>query len=288
VCPKVFYTSARLLQFKQLRIGKLYRIFVQYFAGHFWDVDVDKFKDNWEVLKDLIAGAVSNIPRRDRFEQSKARDLFKATGFVGQSSPELTETNSDDVPGDIVVQLGDGELRVHSQVLSLASPVFASMLSSGMLESRTGRIAVNDCSLANFHEFYCSLLPGKSRFLVISEKNVEAMLALSDFYQVKWVRQMCIDIYCRCPYNGCSWLYTVDRMRKFKTLGIKELYEHICRVIAYNFADMDKYSEKLKDDWEDLKKVLALAQPVLQRDSTQSSRAYFPYGGSCMYYRSQR
>ena len=53
----------------------------------------------------------------------------------------MTLSNDCDPAGDLVLKLGSGEevtlIRVHSQVLSLASPVFAAMLSPRFAEGQT-------------------------------------------------------------------------------------------------------------------------------------------------------
>jgi len=87
-----------------------------------------------------------------------------------------------------------GELLVHSQVLSLASPVFAAMLASDMQEGQGQRIEVAQFDKIDFEQFYEFLLPASSRCMKVSESNFEMLCALSDYYQVDALKCECAEL----------------------------------------------------------------------------------------------
>lgn len=65
---------------------------------------------------------------------------------IGLSSIELCESMLDNPQfADVTFKLGDGEVQAHRCVLVAASPAFAGMFASPMLESRSGMIQLPDC-----------------------------------------------------------------------------------------------------------------------------------------------
>jgi len=89
---------------------------------------------------------------------------------------------------------GDEEMGAHSQVLALASPVFASMLTSPMAEAGTKRINVDTSGKKEFTVFYQLINPLSARITHVTKDNVDAVLNLADYYQVEHLKQECEEV----------------------------------------------------------------------------------------------
>ena len=104
----------------------------------------------------------------------------------------IGQSDDDDWPqGDVILRFPKQQsLRAHSQVLSLCSPVFKSMLEGEFVEGKTREIQIEDTRREDFVTFYRFLLP-QSLFMQKRERvevalsNVDVLLRLSDFYQAR-------------------------------------------------------------------------------------------------------
>mmetsp|Transcript_125649 Transcript_125649/g.355419 ORF Transcript_125649/g.355419 Transcript_125649/m.355419 type:complete len:219 (-) Transcript_125649:26-682(-) len=147
---------------------------------------------------------------------------------------------------DGVAVLGDGqeEVHVHSQVLCLASPMFDAMLQSGMQERSTKRFKVDGASAKEFRAFYSCMLPFAKAKELISEANVDTILALSDYYQVPCIKSTCADVYRELPI-------TASRLQLAKKHGLDEVYKKWCNTIAedpqFNLEELQGNAEVLMD-----------------------------------------
>lgn len=125
---------------------------------------------------------------------------------------------------DAVAVFGNSqeELPVHSQVLRIASPVFNAMFTSGMTEATTRRIEIDLASKDDFHDFYKCLLPGGSSDLMlalsINAETIGSMLALSDYYQIIFLKDACIRVLEGCPGTTANLILA-------KKYGLSELYK---------------------------------------------------------------
>ena len=148
---------------------------------------------------------------------------------VVEGSPRYAWTSS--VPADLTLCFADGDLDVHSQILSLASPVFAAMLSSEMIEGKTKQITIHERKRRDFlSHFYEFLHPLLCRMKEITGANVEIVLEIAHYYQVRWLVDECIAAYVALPYH--QEVHTVARACRFRDLGITELYDHFVEMIA--------------------------------------------------------
>ncbi|CAE7195485.1 bath-38 [Symbiodinium natans] len=92
---------------------------------------------------------------------------------------------------DVVLEFDGASKPVCSALLRLASPVFDRMLGSGMQEAQQGSIKVEVATPGDFDLFYSLLLPGEWSPDLVTEKNVDALLGLSDYYQVRFIKKGC-------------------------------------------------------------------------------------------------
>ena len=134
---------------------------------------------------------------------------------TAEGSPRYAWTQ--EVPSDLTLCFSDGELGVHSQILSLASPVFAAMLRSEMIEGKSKRIRIQERKRKDFLlHFYEFLHPLQCRMKEISDANVEEVLEISHYYEVRWLVDECIAAFVALPYN--KEVHTVARACRFKDL----------------------------------------------------------------------
>lgn len=133
---------------------------------------------------------------------------------------------------DAIVMCDKKELPVHSMVLQLASPVFHSMLTSGMDECNTKCIKVNAdiASFRQFKEFYRLLTPVRGRTIQISATNVDYLLRLSEYYQVVHVKHECERCLDKLPV-------TVPRLLQASEFDLKRQYRRCVIEIARSYEN---------------------------------------------------
>ena len=83
------------------------------------------------------------------------------------------------------------EFEVYGPVLALASPVFKSMLSCDMAESRDQLIALPGKSPAEFEALMKFITPIESRYAKVSAENVHFLLQWADEYCMDWLKHEC-------------------------------------------------------------------------------------------------
>mmetsp|Transcript_50017 Transcript_50017/g.100699 ORF Transcript_50017/g.100699 Transcript_50017/m.100699 type:complete len:215 (-) Transcript_50017:160-804(-) len=120
---------------------------------------------------------------------------------------------------------GEEEYSAPSQVLSIASPVFAGMLESGMAEARNKRIKVSNASRTEFASFCELLMPGAWSPAKLTKENLDGILTLSDYYQVDFLKAACEAALLAHPV-------TVPRLVQAHTHGLKKQYERCIKALA--------------------------------------------------------
>lgn len=88
---------------------------------------------------------------------------------------------------DVEFLVGDESIAAHRTLLSARSPVFAAMFTSGMEESITGQVRIEDADYSTFCDFLKFLYTGT---LEPSAKK-EELLAVADKYQVETLLNVC-------------------------------------------------------------------------------------------------
>mmetsp|Transcript_18344 Transcript_18344/g.35958 ORF Transcript_18344/g.35958 Transcript_18344/m.35958 type:complete len:249 (+) Transcript_18344:51-797(+) len=157
---------------------------------------------------------------------------------------------SDSMEGDVVIVIGEDEIPAHTQVLSIASPVFKAMLASNMTEAQSLRIPIDMVTKEQFLEFYGLLKPLAWNANMISEANVDAMLLLSDYYQVKLIKARCEKVLVEMPVS-------LARLMQADTHGLQPQYERCLKEVSANFH---------KYDVNDVTKLLDMGSSSLIRD----------------------
>lgn len=156
---------------------------------------------------------------------------------------------------------------MHSQVLHLASPVFAAMLGSDMAEHRTKRIKVDTevASFKEFKEFYKLLTPVRGRRVIISKANVDHLLRLSEYYQVVSVKDECAELLEQLPVS-------VSRLLQARTYQLQRQYKRCLFEIseclpAHKFDELLGNPDVMKDLLVEAQQYSAHVQKVLRSKS---------------------
>lgn len=100
---------------------------------------------------------------------------------------------------DIVLKFREGTKPACSALLRWASPVFDGMFSSGMKEATEQVIEVEVATQEEFEIFYGLILPGARCETQVTPDNVHALLCISDYYQVDFVKDACEEQLLRMP-----------------------------------------------------------------------------------------
>ena len=88
---------------------------------------------------------------------------------------------------DVEFLVGDESISAHRSLLSARSPVFAAMFASGMEETITGQVCIEDADFSTFCDFLKFLYTGTLESSVKKEK----LLAVADKYQVETLLNVC-------------------------------------------------------------------------------------------------
>ena len=99
---------------------------------------------------------------------------------------------------DVVLDFGVDSMSANSVLLRMASPVFNRMFQSG--ERNTASIIkVDVAGKEEFTIFYNLLGPVAWNTDKVTEKNVDTLFAISDYYQVETIKQACEDLLLDLP-----------------------------------------------------------------------------------------
>jgi hypothetical protein len=125
------------------------------------------------------------------------------------------------------------------------------MLEGAFIEGKTREIQIEDIKREDFVIFYRFLLP-QSLFLQkrerveVASKNIDVLLRLSDFYQVKQLRNVCEEYLENLPVEAL----TEERLNQAKTYNLATLYSRCLDALSTNFGTVrvDKLSPLVMPD----------------------------------------
>jgi hypothetical protein len=147
------------------------------------------------------------------------------------------DDDDDWLQGDVVLRFPQQQsLRAHSQVLCLCSPVFKGMLEGEFIEGKTREIQIENIRREDFVIFYRFLLPHslfmqKRERVEVALSNVDVLLRLSDFYQVKQLRNVCTEYLEGLPVEALN----EDRLNLAKTYNLTTLYSRCLDALSTSF-----------------------------------------------------
>ncbi|CAL1136871.1 unnamed protein product [Cladocopium goreaui] len=140
------------------------------------------------------------------------------------------------------------EIRTHSVLLMLASPVFHKMFTQEMKEKQSHRIELPGKSPEEFKVLLDFLEPGTGRLQKISDANVGFLSRWSDEYCMESLHTECIDFIKEQPA-------TVPRVVLAHCLGLHD----------YATSCIDHLLRSGQTDWKDCYDYPELVQRVLER-----------------------
>jgi hypothetical protein len=115
---------------------------------------------------------------------------------------EIWSAVQDKIYTDVEIVVGDKTFNAHRVILATRSPVFAAMFTADMLESRTGRVVINNVQpdvFQNFLEFlYTGILPNGA--------DQPELFEVADMYQVATLKDLCKAASHSCDPEECAAL----------------------------------------------------------------------------------
>ena len=143
-----------------------------------------------------------------------------------------SDSNDTEHVNDLVLEFDSASKTVSSALLCLSSPVFNRMLQSGMKEAVQKSIKVDVATLEDFDAFYGLLLPGEWSPHKITQANVDALLAISDYYQVSFIKKSCEQRLLKLPA-------TMARLLQAHRHGLKTQCTRCIDSLAAQFSEED-------------------------------------------------
>eukprot|EP01113_Clastostelium_recurvatum_P007414 TRINITY_DN13456_c0_g1_i2.p1 TRINITY_DN13456_c0_g1~~TRINITY_DN13456_c0_g1_i2.p1 ORF type:complete len:433 (-),score=102.55 TRINITY_DN13456_c0_g1_i2:92-1303(-) len=151
----------------------------------------------------------------------------------------------------LIIRQGSTVHRIHAHrcVLAVWSPVFRTMFTSGMKESREKEVPLDGVDYEDFHSFLSFMYYGD---VILDYQNVWNMLDMSNMYDVPLLKEKC------CAFLGshlelatCYNVYEYAGMHECKELESKAL-----EFIISNFKDFFKTPQFLEISVDLLKVIL--------------------------------
>mmetsp|Transcript_65976 Transcript_65976/g.136615 ORF Transcript_65976/g.136615 Transcript_65976/m.136615 type:complete len:277 (-) Transcript_65976:139-969(-) len=131
-------------------------------------------------------------------KRKKKNQPPKKTEAAGEEPPAKKPRGMEHM-NDVVLKFREGTQPACSALLRWASPVFDGMFSSGMKEATEQVIEVEIATKEDFEIFYGLIMPGARCFTQVTPANVHALLCISDYYQVDFVKDACEEQLLRMP-----------------------------------------------------------------------------------------
>jgi len=149
---------------------------------------------------------------------------------------------------DLKIEVDDGELDVHSLLLQLASPVFASMLNSQMQEGMTNKISLPGKTKAELETFYKSLQVSTEE--VLTPEIAACLVKWADEYQIENLKAKCEQFLLSQPVNAqglqLAVKYGLSR-RTMQCLNIfkKDLVKHVDDMVVLTGREGEEHMKEL-------------------------------------------
>ena len=139
---------------------------------------------------------------------------------------QLNQMRRDGILCDVELQIGECRLRAHKLVLAAASPFFAAMFSSDMLEGRSGVAELKNVDPAAVESLVEFAYTSQISFSYASAPLLVAASEMLQFVQVK--RAICDYLQCRInPTNCLDLLQFADTYTCRNLYRAARLYSHL-------------------------------------------------------------
>ena len=147
---------------------------------------------------------------------------------------------------DLILKVGDKEIKAHQDVLRSRSQVFKSMLNHNMKEKNSGIIDIPDCDAKAMEQFLCYIYTGKVDSL--NQNNMLKLYYIADNYDMKGLKKKC-----------CAFIK--------KSLSNVNVFEVI--KLALNHSDsglLEHATEHFIDNAQDI--MLTVEWQIFMKDNT--------------------
>lgn len=149
---------------------------------------------------------------------------------------------------DLKIVVDDGELDVHSLLLQLASPVFASMLNSQMQEGMTNRISLPGKTKGELEVFYKSLQVSTEEALTL--ESATCLVKWADEYQIENLKAKCEQFLLKQPVNAQGLQLAVKyglsrRIMQCLNSFKKDLVKHVDGMVVLTGREGEEYMKEL-------------------------------------------
>lgn len=160
---------------------------------------------------------------------------------------------------DLILKVGDKELRAHRDILKARSRVFESMLNHDMAEKRSSIINISDCDPESMEQFLSYMYCGKVERL--DHDNIFELYYISDKYEVEGLKTECQ----RFIQQSLSPTNVFEVIQLAVKHNDSILWENLALYVVTNMKDIFQ-SEK----WQSLKKNNSIvANELLMKSSKQ-------------------
>ncbi|CAE8616844.1 unnamed protein product [Polarella glacialis] len=182
------------------------------------------------------------------------------------------------VQPDVEVLVEGEVFQAHSQVLMIASPVFAAMLTSGMQEGQTQKIDLVGKKAAEFSVFLKIVYPCRGR--LVDAGNVDFLLEWFEEYQLgSNMKEECEEQLLKMT---CSF----PRLLQAFKFGLKAQYKRCLEDTAQRFTELSTKellhvgtSQPMTQELLPLVKKAVLAERALANKGTAFNPPVGPQGG---------
>uniref|UniRef100_A0A1B0A4I8 Kelch-like protein diablo n=1 Tax=Glossina pallidipes TaxID=7398 RepID=A0A1B0A4I8_GLOPL len=144
----------------------------------------------------------------------------------------------------------DGEvIHVHKLALAVASDYFAAMFEADMKERKKGTVKLQNVEVDAVKTMLDYIYSG---IITLTEENVEAVLSVSEIFQIAWVKEECIK-FLKSNLNGENWF----RVRKLADMhSCKELQNISHKYILNHLDDLITEEQLLLLSFEEMKELI--------------------------------
>uniref|UniRef100_A0A1B0A4J1 Kelch-like protein diablo n=1 Tax=Glossina pallidipes TaxID=7398 RepID=A0A1B0A4J1_GLOPL len=158
---------------------------------------------------------------------------------------------------DFSLDVGGEVIHVHKLALAVASDYFAAMFEADMKERKEGIVKLQDVDVVAVKAVIDYIYSG---IITLTAENVEAVLSVSDIFQIVWVKEECIQFF-KNNLNRSNCF----QVRKFADMhSCKGLQDVSNKYIFDHFDDLIAEEGLLLLSFEEIKELTKNVQHVVK------------------------
>lgn len=132
------------------------------------------------------------------------RNIYCFLSDYGHLAQDLKRVLLDGFDHNLILKVGEKELRAHRDILRIRSKVFESMLTHDTMESNSGIVNIPDCDPQAMEQFLIYVYSGKVDTL--DQSNMLGLYYIADKYESKSLKEECCNYIKKSlsPTNFCD------------------------------------------------------------------------------------